>query len=133
MLQAEGLATLIRRIRQERPELSTIAFSGFTLKQLRRRARLEPDVNRFLNELDVLIDGLYRKDLNDDRGLRGSSNQRVHFLTPRYANLKEQFERQSRETELHVLSRELLMVGVPSAKSLQTFESLTRISINETP
>ncbi|HKR13064.1 MAG TPA: 4Fe-4S single cluster domain-containing protein [Pyrinomonadaceae bacterium] len=123
-LQAEGLATLVRRVRNVRPQLSVIAFSGFTLGQLRRKAGTDPGLREFLNELDVLIDGLYRADLNDGLGLRGSSNQRIHFLTPRYRNRKAEFEHHSREIEIHTLEKELLMVGVPAAKSLKIFQSL---------
>jgi anaerobic ribonucleoside-triphosphate reductase activating protein len=118
------LATLVRQIRKVKPQLSVIAFSGFTLGQLRRKARTDPRIREFLNELDVLIDGLYRADLNDDLGLRGSSNQRIYFLTPRYRNRKVEFERRSREIEIHTLEKEMLMVGVPSAKSLKIFQSL---------
>lgn len=126
MLQAESLAKLIRRVRNVRPNFSALAFSGFTLEQLLKKALLDPGVNDFLKQLDVLIDGLYRADLNNDLGLRGSSNQGVHFLTPRYEMLKHEFERQPREIELHVLRKEMLMVGVPSAKSLDTFHLLAR-------
>lgn len=124
MLQAEALASLIRRVRDVCPTLSTIAFSGFTSGQLQKRSAIEPSVGDLLSQLDVLIDGLYRSDLNDDLGLRGSSNQRVHFLTPRYRNLKEEFEQKPRAVEVHLLKSEMLMIGVPPAKSLQTFSSL---------
>lgn len=124
MLQAGALATLIRRVRNVCPTLSTIAFSGFTLEQLQTRSLKEPSIGDLLGQLDVLIDGLYRRDLNDDLGLRGSTNQRVHFLTGRYKNSRDKFEKQSRDIEVHLLKNEILMVGVPSAKSLETFDSL---------
>jgi anaerobic ribonucleoside-triphosphate reductase activating protein len=124
MLQAGGLATLLRRVRKVRPDASAIAFSGFTLEQLKLRALREPEISDFLNQLDVLIDGLYREDLNDERGLRGSSNQRVHFLTGRYENVPYEFESRPRQVEVHLLRNEILMVGVPSVKSLETFEAL---------
>jgi anaerobic ribonucleoside-triphosphate reductase activating protein len=124
MLQAEGLAALLRMVRQTSPQLSAIAFSGFTLAQLRRRADSEPGIGDLLSELDVLIDGLYRAELNDDLGMRGSSNQQVHYLTSRYENRKEEFERRPREIEIHLLRNEMLMVGVPSVKSFKTFKSL---------
>jgi anaerobic ribonucleoside-triphosphate reductase activating protein len=132
MLQAESLATLIRRVRKIRPSLSTIAFSGFTLAQLRRKALAEPGIDDLLEQLDVLIDGLYSADLNDGAGLRGSSNQRMYFLTSRYKDRTDEFERAPREIEIHVLKEDMLMVGVPSANSLKTFQSITsRISNSE--
>lgn len=125
-LQAEGLAELICLVRKRRPGISTIAFSGFTFEQLQKKALSDPSIADLLSQLDVLIDGLYRADLNDNRGLRGSSNQRVHFLTPRYLELRDYFESRPREVELHFLSNELLMVGVPTTNSLETFHSLSR-------
>lgn len=61
--------------------LSTLAFSGYTIDEIRARTG-GPDV---LAQLDVLIDGRY---LASDRlasGLRGSANQRIQLLTPRYS------------------------------------------------
>jgi anaerobic ribonucleoside-triphosphate reductase activating protein len=72
----------------------------------------------------VLIDGLYVKGLDDGLGMRGSSNQRVHFLTDRYAALREVFESRVRQVEVHLLSDGLLMVGVPTRRALETFSSL---------
>jgi anaerobic ribonucleoside-triphosphate reductase activating protein len=60
--------------------LSTLAFSGFTLDEIRTQP-LGPII---LAHLDVLIDGRY---LARDRlatGLRGSANQRIQLLTARY-------------------------------------------------
>lgn len=124
MLQAGALASMIRRVHNVCHGLSAIAFTGFTLEQLRKRSLIEPSISDLLSQLDVLIDGLYRPELNDDLGLRGSSNQRVHFLTARYRDLKDEFENQPRAVEVHLLKNEMLMVGVPSAKSLETFHSL---------
>ena len=61
--------------------LSTLAFSGYTIDEIRALPG-GPDV---LDRLDVLIDGRY---VSGDRlatGLRGSANQRIRLLTDRYA------------------------------------------------
>lgn len=61
--------------------LSTLAFSGYTLDEIRAL----PGGPAVLARLDVLIDGRY---VARDRlaiGLRGSANQRIHLLTDRYA------------------------------------------------
>jgi anaerobic ribonucleoside-triphosphate reductase activating protein len=109
MLQAEGLVSLIGRVRKETRK----GNSRFTFAQLRRKALLEPGIKDLLSQLDVLNDGLDRADLNDGLGLRGSSNQRVYFLTSRYGARNEEFERGPREIEIHLLKKEMLMVGVP--------------------
>ena len=126
MLQAGPLASLVVAARAVRPSLSVIAFSGFTLERLREMATTKPGVAALLEQLDVLIDALYVADQNDGRGLRGSSNQRVHFLTERYRALGNEFESGPRPIEVHLLSGELLLTGVPSPEGLRTFHSMTR-------
>lgn len=60
--------------------LSTLAFSGYTLEEIRTLDG-GPAV---LARLDVLIDGRYRSTERLASGLRGSTNQRIHLLTGRY-------------------------------------------------
>ena len=61
--------------------LSTLAFSGYTLDEIRGLPG-GPDV---LARLDVLIDGRYVAPDRLATGLRGSANQRIQLLTARYA------------------------------------------------
>jgi anaerobic ribonucleoside-triphosphate reductase activating protein len=60
--------------------LSTLAFSGYTLDEIRALAG-GPAV---LARLDVLVDGRYVAGERLATGLRGSANQRIHLLTSRY-------------------------------------------------
>ena len=61
--------------------LSTLAFSGYTIEEIRALAG-GADV---LARLDVLIDGRYVASERLARGLRGSANQRIHLLSDRYS------------------------------------------------
>jgi anaerobic ribonucleoside-triphosphate reductase activating protein len=76
--QPEAAAALLDAAREL--GLSTLAFSGYTLAEIRDLAG-GPAV---LARLDVLIDGRYRSGERLATGLRGSANQRIHLLTPRY-------------------------------------------------
>jgi len=60
--------------------LSTLAFSGYTIDEIRALPG-GPDV---LARLDVLIDGRYVARDRLASGLRGSANQRIQLLTARY-------------------------------------------------
>ncbi|HWU87351.1 MAG TPA: 4Fe-4S single cluster domain-containing protein [Kofleriaceae bacterium] len=60
--------------------LSTLAFSGYTLDEIRAL----PGGPLVLDRLDVLIDGRYVAGERLATGLRGSANQRIHLLTGRY-------------------------------------------------
>ncbi|MEU8509166.1 4Fe-4S single cluster domain-containing protein [Streptomyces brevispora] len=111
MEQAAGLARLVRRAQRIR-EVSVICFTGHRLERLRTRPP-SPGVPDLLAVVDVLIDGVYVAALNDGRGLRGSSNQRVHHLTPRLVDSGYDFQGRSRDVEIVVDGREALLVGVP--------------------
>jgi len=69
----------------------------------------------------VLIDGPYIESLNEGIGLRGSQNQKFHFLTPRLRGFD--FEGCSRKIDLHLANDELHMIGIPTRQVLSAFES----------
>jgi anaerobic ribonucleoside-triphosphate reductase activating protein len=106
MAQPGALAALIRTARRRRP-LSLVCFTGHRIEELRGR----PGPEELLREVDVLIDGRYVDARNDDRGLRGSANQRVHHLTGRLRGFP--FDDGPRTAEIRLRGDEALMVGVP--------------------
>ena len=108
MLQAAALSELLACCDRD---LSIICFTGFTLEQL--YAKSNPAINQFLNRIDVLIDGQYVSALNDNKGWRGSSNQIVHFLTPRHLLDADLFTERKRDVEIHLREASALVVGVP--------------------
>jgi anaerobic ribonucleoside-triphosphate reductase activating protein len=77
--QPEGLLNLLAGIRAS-TTLSVILFSGHTREEIGRLAQ----GGRVLASIDVLIAGRYEAAHHWGRGLRGSSNQEIHLLTPRY-------------------------------------------------
>ena len=76
--QPEAAAALLDAARAV--GLSTLAFSGYTIEEIRALAG-GADV---LARLDVLIDGRYVAGERLASGLRGSANQRIQLLTSRY-------------------------------------------------
>ncbi|MFB7470730.1 4Fe-4S single cluster domain-containing protein [Kitasatospora sp. NPDC056184] len=82
--QAGALVALLDGLRRARPELSAMAYSGFRLETLRRGT---PAQRGLLDRLDLLVDGPYVAPLHADLRWRGSSNQRLHWLSRRYADL----------------------------------------------
>jgi anaerobic ribonucleoside-triphosphate reductase activating protein len=77
--QAAALDALLRAIR-EQTQLSILLFSGYTRIEIEGMP-LGPSI---LALADVLIAGRYVRGLHPGRGLCGSSNQKVHYLTSRY-------------------------------------------------
>lgn len=83
--QAEALADL-GRILQE-VGLSVVTFTGYVLEGISNSSH--QGWHDLLSVTDLLIDGPYRQNLADmSRPWLGSSNQRYHFLTPRYRYLE---------------------------------------------
>ena len=81
-LQAQPLTHLIRNLRA-RPELAgleVLSYSGFTIEELGERGA---DVDEYLQQLDILIDGRFLQSEANDLAWRGSDNQRVHLLSER--------------------------------------------------
>jgi anaerobic ribonucleoside-triphosphate reductase activating protein len=112
MLQPVACRQLIEAVRAFRPEFTLILYSGFSLAEL--HAQGHPDRLALLGKTDVLIDGRYEPERNDNSGLRGSANQTVHFLSGVYRGLGHAyFTGRPREVELHLRRDDVFMVGVP--------------------
>ena len=78
-----------------------------------------PGVTELLDQVDVLIDGPYIARMNDNVGLRGSKNQKIHYLTDRLRNYD--LENQPRTAEVHLLHGQAMMVGVPPTRLGEAF------------
>jgi anaerobic ribonucleoside-triphosphate reductase activating protein len=122
MAQALALADVIRHGRQMR-ELTLICFTGYRLAELRARPP-GPGVAALLAQTDVLIDGRYVAARNDDRGLRGSDNQQIHFLSGRLAAARDELTDGPRRAELRLRAGSALLIGVPSHAVSGTFRNL---------
>ncbi len=78
--QAKPLLQLVRGI-NSKTDLTILVFSGYEKKEIEQIA-FGPEI---LTCLDVLIAGRYNVALHTGRRLLGSTNQKFHFLTPRYS------------------------------------------------
>jgi anaerobic ribonucleoside-triphosphate reductase activating protein len=121
MQQAAGLAELVRHARVIR-DVSVVCFTGHRLERL-RAGPSAPGAADLLANVDVLIDGRYVASLDDGRGLRGSSNQRVHHLTERLAACGYDFEGRPRTAEIAVDGPRALLIGVPPPGLLDVFDT----------
>lgn len=81
--QAEAIAAVNDILRERRPGLSLIAYSGHRIEALRRRRG--PGTVRLLSQLDLLVDGRYQPRRHAALRWRGSDNQRIHALSGRHA------------------------------------------------
>ncbi len=107
-LQAAALAELIDRIHAKRP-MGVIVYTGYTYEELKDI----PDADMLLSRIDLLIDGPYRKELDDNKSLRGSSNQRVIPLTDLYIDAVREYGTGQREAEKFYHGIHVHKIGIP--------------------
>lgn len=128
-LQADKLCALLGIVKSARPDTSVIIYSGFTYQQLRESG--DKNIAMILDSyVDVLIDGRYIEELNDNRGLRGSSNQQVIFLTDKYVG-NEEFLSDRKRLGHFVTEKNggsLYMIGVPSKETQKLRSSFEKMS-----
>jgi anaerobic ribonucleoside-triphosphate reductase activating protein len=80
--QAKELSELSKFVKAE--GLSIVCFTGYTIEELKTKKDIP--TNKFLAQIDLLIDGGFEKDKYDlSRAWIGSSNQRYIFLTDFYS------------------------------------------------
>lgn len=119
-LQSNVLFNLIRKIKKQR-DIGVIAYSGFTLDELRQ----DNEMSLLLTEIDILIDGRYIKELDDNRAYVGSSNQIIHYLSSRYTNIgKEYYGASKRRAEIKLTGTRAILIGVPSHNVLKTWQDI---------
>ena len=87
--QAKPLGALLSALARERPDWSTLVYSGRSLAALRRAG---PDAERLLARTDILVAGPYRQDRPATHVLAGSGNQRIHYLSDRGSALRATVE-----------------------------------------
>jgi anaerobic ribonucleoside-triphosphate reductase activating protein len=110
MDQADGVLELIQDVKKINSKSSIVIYTGYTIATLRKRHAGHP-IHELLRTVDVLIDGLYVQQKNDNKGLRGSNNQKIHHLTDRYLNFD--FENDQRIQEYYIRENEIQIVGIP--------------------
>jgi anaerobic ribonucleoside-triphosphate reductase activating protein len=119
-LQAKALADLIGKIKKHR-DIGVIVYSGFTLEEIKQDKEKIP----FLSCIDVLIDGRYVKALDDNRAYVGSSNQVIHYLSQRYADIgKTYYAAEKRRAEIKLTGTQAILIGVPSHSVLKTWQDI---------
>lgn len=119
-LQAAALKQLIHAVRARR-DIGVIVYSGFTLAEIQADDALSP----LLGDIDILIDGRYVKKLDDGRPYVGSSNQVIHYLTPRYIKAgRNYYSSGKRRAEIKLTPTQAILIGVPSPAALHVWQEI---------
>jgi anaerobic ribonucleoside-triphosphate reductase activating protein len=86
--QAEALSELLHIIKFYKPEWNILVYTGYLLAAVRKKEFCYS----LLDMTDVLIDGLFRKDIPSRHPLSGSGNQRVTFMSERAKLMRAAFD-----------------------------------------
>ncbi len=101
LLQSEEILEFLKRIKNKK-DIDVILYTGFELRDIIN--------NPLLKEIDLLIDGEYIEELNDNTPLIGSNNQNVYILSDKGMELFEYMkEKKGREIEIF----EGFIAGIP--------------------
>jgi anaerobic ribonucleoside-triphosphate reductase activating protein len=107
--QSTALVDFLEHCRKIR-DIDVIMFTGYYYENLLAFPFISP-AQQLLKLIDVLIDGPYVAAKNDNRGLRGSSNQRVIHLSQKLIDYD--FINIQRQTEIQISNGVVFMKGVP--------------------
>ncbi len=124
-LQAKSIVTMIEKIRKIR-DYGVIVYTGFLYEELDQSE--DENIRKMLYNIDILIDGRYIKELDDNIPYRGSSNQRIIQLTDRYQNVMNTYyhAHDKRKIEINVTENKVYLVGVPSEYGLKVWEDFKK-------
>lgn len=112
--QAKPLAELARRLKVAGHTI--VCYTGHTLEALQAAGR--PDWNALLAEVDLLVDGEYVQSQPSKLPLRGSTNQRLHYLSGRIR--PEEVETNGQVAEFVILpTGQLQTTGFPDQSELE--------------
>lgn len=110
-LQQDALCELISKVRAHK-DIGVIIYTGMKYNEIENTA--------LAHSADLIIDGEYVEELNDNKSLRGSSNQNVLCLTERYKDIvSEYYGKQGRKIELILADGITRMIGIPSKEFKQ--------------
>lgn len=105
-LQQDALCELISKVREHK-DVGVIIYTGMKYSEIENTA--------LAHSADLIIDDEYVEELNDNKSLRGSSNQNVLCLTERYKDIvPEYYGIQGRKIELLFSDGVTRMIGIPS-------------------
>ena len=86
-----------------------LVFTGYTLESI----KADDSMSKCLDFIDILIDGEYIEELNDNVGLKGSSNQRIIVLNDKYSDRYIDADKWSRKSQLVIGETTIVNIGIP--------------------
>jgi len=99
---------------QTMTDLGVMLFTGFKLEDLQKIAKEDLEMERFLDHIDLVIDGVFiEKNKSEKRRYVGSDNQRIHFLSDRYRKYENCWPDGDGAIEIRFDGKEIIINGHP--------------------
>ncbi len=106
MEQAEDIVKLLEQVKDISNDV--LLYTGYEIDEL-----ILDRQRKLLNKAAVLIDGRYKKELNDNSFLRGSSNQNIHILNEKYKQKYLNYIRNGHnEIQNFMINNAVISVGI---------------------
>lgn len=122
-LQAEELLDLVCKIKKERQNINVLIYTGYVYEDLYNSSVFH--IVELLKKTDILIDGEYKDELNDDVAYRGSSNQRILLLNEKFKDIYElYYSTRSRKSEIIIDKNRISLIGVPSKRTVELMKNI---------
>lgn len=110
-LQASKLVPLLKTVKKFVPSFNVIVYTGFIYKKLDWE-----EAKDLLKHIDLLIDGLFVEKLNDNIGIRGSTNQNFIYLTDKLKPFKTQINKSDRNYNYEFKDDYSTIIGIPKTQ-----------------
>ena len=127
-LQAAELRELVSAVRRMGID-DILVFTGYTLKEL--RSMNDEDVNYVLSNIAVLVDGPFVESEYVEDPLRGSANQNVIVLNPRYQDTYDEYRKRKKTVDIFNFGNETHFIGIPSPGYDELYRSYVNGGANE--
>ncbi len=105
LLQYEEVLHFSKIIKQQKKGI--LLYTGFSKEEVKK------EYYEILEYTDILITGKFIDNKNNGKGLRGSTNQDIQFLTERYIAEKDYFFNGNRILEIDISNDSISFCGIP--------------------
>ena len=107
-MQADALRELLIDI-EGLGILDTLVYTGYTLDEIKSDYKM----NQILAHVGVLVDGPYIDALNDNKSIRGSSNQHIIVLRESLIDRYRDVDNWNRKSQTIYTDNSLYSIGIP--------------------
>lgn len=127
MDQAEALTELIEELRCRRGDNpSFMSYTGYIFEELQKNWLQSQQ--RFVSNIDILIDGPFIESQYANLLWRGSANQLVYFLTPRYKDWESRINEPGQGLEFEFDENGVIQwAGIPPLNFKENFQKLMEL------